>query len=418
MKNKESLPSHIDVLGMRQRLATAITNLQRVINEEPLTPKSKAALKIAFDQIQDIEKGIRDPIMDSVVEGYIYPGSKVKVWETGSVSTRDNEGKPIPAELQQPKSHLHIVLEQESFEMEQFQFEILRVPKGDRPANTPFVRNAYFLPDNTIITFSSDGHLMPELQGEYSEELHRKILAFSGPNTKWEGEWPELKNTEPFIVPPPPGSPNERAIMEMDLGFLLAPPADIEDFLTEEITRNKARYKDTPIDLYGEGKQYAFERVQDYLKYVLKAKPHGHAFPPSGEPLFAKPLYRYRYGVPSGKDVEAATTREFTALIKYGTLETRIWAEHTTENGAFKGLCNFVLKRLEECSEKYKEADSGFVFGKSGIDYIAQDILGINGISAVEIIDTSEDWSPAAQPTTKMWATIKRTGVVLYKNWP
>ena len=49
------------------------------------------------------------------------------------------------------------------------------------------VRDAYKFPNNMVAVFNAEGEPMPELQGEYSTELHQSILDASDENTELHG---------------------------------------------------------------------------------------------------------------------------------------------------------------------------------------------------------------------------------------
>jgi hypothetical protein len=49
------------------------------------------------------------------------------------------------------------------------------------------VANVYKFSNGMIMTFDGDGNQMPDLQGEYSKELHKEIVDASTNETKWSG---------------------------------------------------------------------------------------------------------------------------------------------------------------------------------------------------------------------------------------
>lgn len=57
------------------------------------------------------------------------------------------------------------------------------------------VKSTFLFDNGMIITFDKYENQIPELQGEYSEELHKKITERSEPTTVWTGFAPfDLKN--------------------------------------------------------------------------------------------------------------------------------------------------------------------------------------------------------------------------------
>lgn len=49
------------------------------------------------------------------------------------------------------------------------------------------VKEVFLWSDNMVMTFGYDSQQIPDLQGEYSKELHKKIVDYSDDKTKWSG---------------------------------------------------------------------------------------------------------------------------------------------------------------------------------------------------------------------------------------